>query len=443
MRTSTTRRRRDRHATLLKLWLYSIVSFFSLAVLLAMRHFSGGWHLQFMGESLGLIIVLLSCQICFHLNGVDELLVESKPQIFLQRILKSAGAGLLVAALLFYVLPRLSPGYAAATASACFLIFGLVVLRPIVRSVARRQEAEATVIVGSHSLAQKLCNQLADPESPSVHVTGYRELTRLARQGTISRVIVADPNIPEGSDAAEALVDLKLRGIKIESRVESFERTNHKLWVEELSAERLIFANGFGVSESYLCLKRVLDITLSSVLLVVASPLMALIAVIIRWDTPGPAVFSQERVGHHGRRFMVHKFRSMRQDAERHTGPMWAQENDDRITRVGAYLRKWRLDELPQLWNVLCGEMSFIGPRPERPYFVELLKTKVPFFDLRHYVKPGISGWAQVMYPYGASVEDARHKLEYDLYYAKNLSLALDIRILLKTISVVIKGEGR
>jgi len=133
----------------------------------------------------------------------------------------------------------------------------------------------------------------------------------------------------------------------------------------------------------------------------------------------------------------------MRQDAEKDTGPVWAKENDDRITRFGAFLRKTRLDELPQVWSVLCGDMSFIGPRPERPYFVDLLKGKIRYYDLRHYVKPGITGWAQVMYPYGASVEDAYRKLEYDLYYAKNVSAWLDALILLKTIGVVIKGEGR
>jgi lipopolysaccharide/colanic/teichoic acid biosynthesis glycosyltransferase len=148
-------------------------------------------------------------------------------------------------------------------------------------------------------------------------------------------------------------------------------------------------------------------------------------------------------VGFLGGRFTVYKFRSMRQDAERHTGPTWATEDDPRITGVGAFIRKCRLDELPQLWNVLCGEMSFIGPRPERPYFVDLLKSKIHYYDLRHYVKPGITGWAQVMYPYGASIEDSYHKLEYDLYYTKNTSLRLDLLILLKTIGVVLKGQGR
>jgi lipopolysaccharide/colanic/teichoic acid biosynthesis glycosyltransferase len=170
---------------------------------------------------------------------------------------------------------------------------------------------------------------------------------------------------------------------------------------------------------------------------------MIVVAIIIKLETPGPAIFSQERVGLLGKGFSVHKFRSMRQDAERKTGPTWAKENDDRITRVGRFLRRVRLDELPQVWNVVRGDMSFIGPRPERPYFVDLLNSRIRYYDLRHYVKPGITGWAQVMYPYGASVEDAYRKLQYDLYYAKNISLHLDLLILLKTIKVVFSGQGR
>jgi exopolysaccharide biosynthesis polyprenyl glycosylphosphotransferase len=427
---------------MIRVWLYSIASFFSLAVLLAARHFSGG--LRFMGESLGLVIVLLSCQICFHLNGVDQLLIESKPQLFLQKILKSVGAGLVIAALLFNIFPRLSPGYSAAAASACVLVFGMVVLRPVVRSVVRRQESEGTVIVGSDAMAQKLYGDIVDSEiSDSLRITDYSDLTRLASQGGISRVVIADPEIQQDSNAAQALIDLKLRGVKIERAGESFERTNRRICIEGLSAEHLIFADGFCASNFYLGIKRLIDVVLSVTLLVMTAPLMALIAIVIKLDTAGPAIFSQERVGFLGRRFMVHKFRSMRQDAERQTGPTWAKENDDRITRIGAFLRKCRLDELPQMWNVLCGEMSFIGPRPERGYFVDLLKTKIPYFELRHYVKPGITGWAQVMYPYGASVEDAHRKLEYDLYYTKNISLRLDLLILLKTIGVMVKGEGR
>jgi lipopolysaccharide/colanic/teichoic acid biosynthesis glycosyltransferase len=170
---------------------------------------------------------------------------------------------------------------------------------------------------------------------------------------------------------------------------------------------------------------------------------MLLAAALIKLDTPGPAVFKQERVGLRGRRFNVLKFRSMRKDAEKHTGPIWARENDDRVTRIGGFLRKCRLDELPQLFNVLSGDMSLVGPRPERPYFVNLLKEKIQYYDMRHSVKPGITGWAQVMYPYGASVEDACEKLQYDLYYAKKASIGFDVVVLLKTIKVVFTGKGR
>jgi exopolysaccharide biosynthesis polyprenyl glycosylphosphotransferase len=429
---------------MMKVWLYSIASFFSLTVLLAARHFSGGTHLQFMGESLGLVIVLLSCQICFHLNGVDELLVDSKPQIFIQKILKSAGAGLLIAALLFYIFPRLSPGYVAAAASACFLMFGLVVLRPVLRPFIRGAESEGAIIVGSETMARKLYREIVgQTDAGNLRILNYADLPLLSQGEGISRIVVAESEIRQQSDAAKTLIDLKLRGIRVESAVESFERLSRKIWIEGLSPERLIFANGFCPSKIYLTLKRTLDLVLSVGVLVVTAPLMALITVLIKLETPGPAIFSQERVGIMGRRFIVYKFRSMRLNAESHTGPTWAKENDDRITTVGAILRKTRLDELPQVWNVLRGDMSFVGPRPERPYFVDLLKEKIRYYDLRHYVKPGITGWAQVMYRYGASIEDSYHKLEYDLYYAKNASLKLDVLILLKTIGVVIKGEGR
>ena len=426
-----------------KVWLYSIASVFSLSVLLGAEHL-GGAGARFMGESIGLVIVLLSCQICFHLNGIDEVLVDSKPQVFIQKILKPAGAGLIIAAFLFYIFPRLSPGYAAATASACFLMFGLVVLRPIARSFVRLDDPAGTVIVGSEEMARRLYNEIIERDAPeNIRIVAYQDLGRFAEQEKISRIVVADHDIQSDSVAAQTLIDLKLRGIRVESALESFEKASQKIWIEGMSAERLIFANGFCPSKVHLACKRVLDIVLSLLLLACAAPVMALVAIIIKLETPGPAIFSQERVGLLGKRFTVYKFRSMRQDAERKTGPTWAKENDDRITRVGGFIRKSRLDELPQVWNVLRGDMSFIGPRPERPYFVDLLKSKIRYYDLRHYVNPGITGWAQVMYPYGASVEDAYRKLQYDLYYTKNISLQLDVLILLKTIKVVLSGQGR
>jgi sugar transferase (PEP-CTERM system associated) len=289
----------------------------------------------------------------------------------------------------------------------------------------------------------RLYKELIKLESPKrVRVIQYKELLRtdLAR---IASIVVADSQIEAGSELAEALINCKLRGVNVETAADCFEKRNRKIWIEGVSPEWLIFAKGFNPSRLCLGLKRLFDLILAIVLILLTAPLMLAIAAIIKLDSAGPAVFSQERIGLRGRRFTLFKFRSMRLDAEKTSGPTWARNNDDRITRIGRFLRKARLDELPQIFNVFRGEMSFVGPRPERPYFVDLLTGKIPYYDVRHYVKPGITGWAQVMYPYGASVEDAYNKLQYDLYYVKNISFGLDVLVMLKTIKVVVSGEGR
>jgi exopolysaccharide biosynthesis polyprenyl glycosylphosphotransferase len=181
---------------------------------------------------------------------------------------------------------------------------------------------------------------------------------------------------------------------------------------------------------------------LAAVGLVVAAPIMLVVAALVRLTSPGPSLYHQDRVGLNGRIFAVHKFRTMRTDAERDTGPVWARQNDDRITGLGRFLRRTRLDELPQLWNVLKGDMSLVGPRPERPTFVEQLTTTIPFYGQRHVVKPGVTGWAQIRYTYGASIEDAVEKLQYDLFYIKNMSIALDLVILIETLKTVILRRG-
>jgi exopolysaccharide biosynthesis polyprenyl glycosylphosphotransferase len=188
-------------------------------------------------------------------------------------------------------------------------------------------------------------------------------------------------------------------------------------------------------------LKRLGDIAVSAVLLVLAMPLLVATAIAIPLESRGPAIYRQERVGRNGRPFVLYKFRSMRTDAES-AGPQWAGEDDPRITRIGRFIRRTRIDEIPQVFNVLKGDMSFIGPRPERPHFVERLKKEIPFYNERHRVRPGITGWAQINYPYGASVEDAKEKLSYDLYYIKNYSLLLDIIVLFSTIEVVLWPKG-
>jgi exopolysaccharide biosynthesis polyprenyl glycosylphosphotransferase len=259
--------------------------------------------------------------------------------------------------------------------------------------------------------------------------------------------LIVDNRITSNSDQelTRIFMDARLRGRIVMSLLNFYEFYCGKVPVRNLNDAWFAFTDGFSIIHSQISmrLKRFTDILISTILLVFLSPLMLLLAIFIRVESSGPALYSQVRVGQDGQLFTMWKFRSMRKDAEKGTGAQWAAKNDMRVTRLGRIMRKTRLDELPQLWNILKGDMSFIGPRPERPEFTNDLRKKIQFYDFRHLVKPGLTGWAQVMYPYGASVEDAVEKLQYDLFYIKNYSFARDIEILLKTISVVLFGAGR
>jgi exopolysaccharide biosynthesis polyprenyl glycosylphosphotransferase len=204
----------------------------------------------------------------------------------------------------------------------------------------------------------------------------------------------------------------------------------------------LISSDGFRVSRRTKVMKRTIDLTFAAALAIVSFPAMVLTALAIWLESGRPILYRQERVGENGRLFTLYKFRSMRKDAEQGGRPVWAKDDDDRVTRVGRVIRKTRLDELPQLWNVVRGDMSFVGPRPERPYFVEELARQIPFYQQRHAVKPGITGWAQVKYRYGSSLEDAMEKLRYDLYYIKHLSISFDMTIVFDTVKVVLFRKG-
>jgi sugar transferase (PEP-CTERM system associated) len=221
-----------------------------------------------------------------------------------------------------------------------------------------------------------------------------------------------------------------------------YERAKAEVPVDSLKASWLVYGDGFVQGGLRQASKRVFDVASSSLLLILAAPVMLLTALVIRLDSPGPVLYRQERVGLGGRSFQCIKFRSMRTDAEKDGVARWATKNDSRITRVGAFIRKTRIDELPQLFSVLAGEMSMVGPRPERPSFVAQLREQIPYYDLRHTVKPGLTGWAQVRYAYGASLEDARKKHQFDLYYVKNNSVLLDLQVLIETVSVVLFREG-
>ncbi|MCW5619767.1 MAG: TIGR03013 family PEP-CTERM/XrtA system glycosyltransferase [Burkholderiales bacterium] len=255
-------------------------------------------------------------------------------------------------------------------------------------------------------------------------------------------VIVAVREQRGGSLPLSHLLNCRLRGVRILDLPGFYERVTGEVPVDSLKSSWMIYGDGFRQDWGRRFVKRVFDLSAAMVLLVVTLPVMAIAAIAILLESGRPLIFRQDRVGLGGKEFTVFKFRSMRTDAERDGIPRWATTGDPRITRVGKFLRRTRIDELPQLFNVLRGEMSFVGPRPERAFFVEQLSEKIPFYGARHTVKPGLTGWAQVRYSYGASVEDAVKKLQFDLYYVKNHTLFLDIVILLKTIRVVLKGEG-
>jgi sugar transferase (PEP-CTERM system associated) len=267
-------------------------------------------------------------------------------------------------------------------------------------------------------------------------------LTDTARNLNADEIVVALSERRGGSMPLRELLDCKLQGIRVLDLASHFEQTLGQIRLDSLYAGWLIFGDGFRQGTFRTAIKRLFDIICASILIILALPVMLVAAILIVIEDGLPLLYRQERVGLNGRLFNVIKFRSMRRDAEKDGKPIWAQAQDNRVTRVGQIIRKLRVDELPQLFSVLKGDMSLVGPRPERPFFVDQLTKEIPFYAVRHSVKPGVTGWAQVRYHYGATVEDSAEKLQYDLYYVKNHSLFLDIVVLFETVGVVLTGKG-
>jgi sugar transferase (PEP-CTERM system associated) len=266
-------------------------------------------------------------------------------------------------------------------------------------------------------------------------------LMEVVHRQRVHRVIVAMPD-RRGTIPMPELLQLRMQGVKIEEATSWLEKISGKIEVENLYPSWLVFGEGFRRSTAFIMVRRAVSITISLTGLVLALPLFPLIMLAIRLDSKGPVFYTQTRVGKAGRIFKVVKFRTMRRDAEAANGPQWAGDNDPRVTRVGRFLRSSRLDEIPQLWCVLKGDMAFVGPRPERPEFIEWLSKEIPYYGVRHMVRPGLTGWAQVKYKYGSTVEDSREKLQYDLFYIKNASIGLDLLIMFLTVKTVLLRRG-
>jgi sugar transferase (PEP-CTERM system associated) len=398
--------------------------------------------------------------LCFYYNELYDLTtVHSKSELFV-RFLQAIGATAIILAVLTALFPALTIGGSIFLTSLGLLLVGLPSVRlGFVRLTRDPHLEERVVILGTGVRARALAHHIGSQHEFAYRVVGFvdefpgtrtggdpmvigsrTELLHLVNQHRVDRIVVCLSD-RRGSLPVDDLLQAKLSGVRVEDAATLYERITGKILIDDIRPSWLIFSDGFHASRLTRAVKRGFDIVVACVGLLLAAPLMALTALAVRLDSRGPVLYCQERVGKDGRPFTLCKFRSMRTDAEQGT-PMWAKEKDDRVTRVGRFIRLTRLDELPQLWSVLRGDMSCVGPRPERPFFVEQLAADIPFYSTRHVVRPGVTGWAQVKYRYGSSVEDSAEKLRYDLYYIKHQSLVFDLTILLDTVKVVLFRQG-
>jgi len=372
------------------------------------------------------------------------------------RILLVLGSVALGLSVIGYLFPQFLPGNGSLLTGiiilTCTLFLWRVAYGWIVQQPYFRQRV---YVLGTGERAQRLLNGLRQRTGLGIDVVGWTgniegELTResvathlmsVVREHGVHRVIVAMPD-RRGTLPVEELLALRLSQVKVEEATSWLEKITGRIEVDQLYPSWLIFAEGFRFSTFNRLLRRLVNLTVALIGLLLALPLIPFVALAVKLTSPGPVFYRQQRVGRGGKVFYCYKFRTMRQDAEADTGATWATDNDPRITRVGKFLRSSRLDEIPQLWCVLKGDMHFVGPRPERPEFVEWLSKEIPYYGVRHTVRPGITGWAQVQYKYGNTIEDAREKLQHDLFYIKNASLGLDFWIVFQTVKIVLLGRG-
>ena len=385
---------------------------------------------------------------------------------FYLKLMPSYAMGFCILTLVFYLVPELYFGRGILLSVFAMSATGIVLTRLIFFKTSEHGILEQRILVLGDGPLAKECGELAlrssgyqkynvagfipvPSDDPAVQdkrvlpVERVEPLASLARRHRANEIVVSVANRRGGKFPIRELLDCKLSGIRVTDAATFIERETCQIRVDSLQPSWLVFGGGFDQSFIRVFMKRTFDIVVSTIIMALTLPIMAITAVCIWLEDRGPLIYRQERVGMGGKTFHVMKFRSMGVNAEKPGTPQWAAANDPRVTRVGNFIRKVRIDELPQLVNVFKGEMSFVGPRPERPFFVEQLSAQIPYYQVRHSIKPGITGWAQVRYGYGATVEDAVQKLQYDLYYVKNNSLFLDVLILIDTVKVVLFGAGR
>ena len=411
----------------------------------------------------GLLIAVV-CQLCLYSRDLYERHLSADRQELVARLLQGLGVTSVVLAIVYTWFPNLVIAPGVFTGAVLILAFLIVPWRvTLAWATTRFGFGERLLVVGTSRTAVTLAEDLWNRAELGVEIVGFVEpdsahgfqsalpmpgvigtiedIPAIVRARSVDRVVVSLADA-RGKLPMDKLLEMKIDGVQFAHLASVYEEYTGRIALENLRPSWLIFSSGFNKTRLVSVGKRLIDLTAASVGFLLSLPLLIAVAVVVKVTSPGPVLYSQRRVGKDGHIFVMYKFRSMRQDAEAKTGAVWATVGDRRVTPVGRFLRRMRLDELPQLWNVLMGEMSLVGPRPERPEFVSDLTRTIPFYGQRHVAKPGLTGWAQVRYTYGASREDAIVKLQYDLFYIKHLSLWLDISIILRTIKIVLLGRG-
>jgi sugar transferase (PEP-CTERM system associated) len=423
-----------------------------------------GLYVAFPDFAVQIAIVVVVCLACFYCNDLYDLSTGSGSVEQVLRVEQSLGAATLLLGLLYFLLPGLLLSRGVFIIGMALVAVLIVLSRKLLdRAWHLTVPLQRVVILGTGQLALDVARELKRREDLSMKLEGFvsgaatgqdageifgfpvlgaaDRMEAIAKRCGISRIIVALED-RRGVLPTRELVTLRVQGVRVDEASSALSALTGRIALRTVKPSWFVFSDGFHRSKWNELLKRILDLAIGAAGLVLALPVMALVALAVRLDSKGPVLYRQTRVGWMGKSFEMLKFRSMRVDAEKANGAQWASKNDPRVTRVGGFLRKYRLDELPQLLNVIRGEMSFVGPRPERPCFVQDLRKTIPYYDERHSVRPGITGWAQVQYIYGSSVEDAFNKLEYDFFYLKHISLTFDLVIIFKTIRIVLGGHG-
>lgn len=409
-------------------------------------------------------VVAAICQLCLFFADMYDLRVVADRRELFVRLLRSLAATTIILAVIYFWFPSLIVGRGVFLLTTAFIIASILTSRLVFDwATAQVRPGERLLLIGTTPAAIALAQEIHERQAElGVEIVGFvdpdparvgaplfnpgvigtiDDIPEIVKARSVDRVVVSLADARGRLDMVK-LLEIKLSGVTFDHLATVYEEYTGKIAVENLRPSWMIFSEGFRKSRVQRVTKRALDIVAASIGLVLSAPIALAVMGLIKLTSPGPVFYRQERVGQDGKPFMIVKFRSMRVDAELGTGPVWAQKNDSRVTPIGRFLRRTRLDEIPQLWNALRGDMSMVGPRPERPEFVADLTKQIPFYGQRHVVKPGVTGWAQVRYTYGASVEDALQKLQYDLFYIKNMSVALDIFVMFQTVKTVLLRRG-